>query len=91
VVHVEEPRAVVNAVHGGGKPAPDELVEQRVAPIAAIGDAGEGGVLPLHTQTRVPHDQDEEPGLALGEAVIDDSLMAFGGGHQSNISSASPP
>ena len=81
VMHVIEPRAIVNAVDGDRESAPGELVEQRVAPVAAVGDAGEGGVLALHAQTRVPHDQHEKPRLALREAVIDHSLDAFPGCH----------
>ena len=81
VVHVIEARAIVDAVDGDGESAPGEFVEERVAPIAAVGDASEGGVLPLHAETGVPHDQHEEPRLALREAVIGDSLNAFGGCH----------
>jgi hypothetical protein len=90
VVQVAQARAVVNAVDGDRELAPDEFVEQRVAPIAAVGDPSEGGVLPPHTETRVPHHEHEESRLALREAVIGHRLHAFRGG-QSNISAASPP
>lgn len=71
----------MNAVDGDGESAPGELVEKRVAPLAAVCDAGEGGILALHAETRMPHDQHEEPRLALREAVIGNSLNAFGGCH----------
>ena len=80
----------MNAIDADRESPAGELVEQRIAPIASIGDAGKRGVLPLHAQTSVSHHQHEEPCLTLREAVIDDSLNAFPS-RQSHISSASPP
>ena len=90
MVDVIEPGTIVNAVDGDGESASYELVEQRVASIAAIGDAGKGGVLAFDAEAGVAHDQHEKARFALGEAVIDDRLDAFSGG-RSSISSASPP
>jgi hypothetical protein len=86
---VIEPGAVVNAVRGAGKPTLDELVEQRVALLAAVGDAGEGRILSFHTETGVPHDEHEEARLTLREAEINHRVDAFGR-HHSQSSSASP-
>ena len=47
VVHVIEAPTVVDAVNGDGESAADEFVEKRVALLAAVGNAGEGGILPL--------------------------------------------
>jgi hypothetical protein len=48
VVNVIELRAVVNTARGDRKAAPDELVEKRVAFLAAIGDSGKGRILTFH-------------------------------------------
>src|SRR5262245_8000541 len=89
-VYVKDLRAIVDAVRGNGEAAPDESVEKHVALLPAAGDAGELGILPFHAETAVPHHEDEEPRLALREAVIGDRLNPFSGCHL-NISSASPP
>src|SRR6266540_3775028 len=89
-MHVIQPRAIVDAVGRDRVPAPDELVEERVALLAAARDTGERAVLPLDAQPGVPHDEEEEPGLPLREAVIGNRLDAFAGRH-SNSSSARPP
>jgi hypothetical protein len=89
-VDVIEVRAVVDASGLDDESTAHEPGKKRVAFVAAVCDPSERGVLSLDAQTRVPHDQHEEPRLALGEAVIDDGLDAFSG-RQSNISSASPP
>ena len=90
VMDVVQARAVVDAVRGDSMPTSDELLEKRVAFLAAVGDAGEGGILAFDAQTRVPHHEHEEPGLALGEAVVGEGLHAFVGRHRQN-SSARPP
>jgi hypothetical protein len=46
-VKVKELRAVMYALDASRESTADELVEKRVALLAAVGDAGEGGVLPL--------------------------------------------
>jgi len=89
VVQVIEPRAIVDTVARHREPTADELVKKRVALLAAMGNAGEGGVLPLDAQPGMAHHEHEKPRLALGEAVVDDRLHAFGR-RQSQSSSAMP-
>jgi hypothetical protein len=90
VVHVIDPRAIVDAIAGDREPTPDEFVEKGVALLATVGDAGEGGVLPFETQTGMPHHEHQKPRLALRETVVGCRLDAFCRRH-SSISSASPP
>src|SRR5690606_40142705 len=54
-----------------------EAVEEGVA-LGALGDAGNLRVLPWHTDAGVPHDEFEEPCLALGEPMVDDGPDAGG-------------
>jgi hypothetical protein len=77
VVDVIELRAVVDTRGRDGHPAPDELVKKRVALLAAIGDAGEGAVLPFDAQAGMPHHEHQEARLTLGEAVVGNRLNAF--------------
>jgi hypothetical protein len=77
VVDVIEPGAVVDAVCGHGIPTSDQLLEKRVALLAAVGDAGVGGILTFDAQAGVPHHEHEELRLALGEAVVGDGLHAL--------------
>jgi hypothetical protein len=49
-----EPRAIVDTLVRNGVLAPDELVEQGVAPLPAVGNLGEGCVLSRDTDATVP-------------------------------------
>src|SRR4051812_1675190 len=69
VMNVIEARAIVDAVGGDGIPALDELVEKRVALLAAGRNAGERRVLTFDAQPGMAHDEHEKPGLPLGEPV----------------------
>src|SRR5712691_2130648 len=90
VMDVIEAGAVVDAVGGDGIPTLDDLLEKRVALLAAGRNAGERRVLSFDAQPAVAHHEHEKSSLTLGEAVVGDGLNAFMGGH-SQSSSASPP
>jgi hypothetical protein len=90
VLNVIQPGTIVDAVRSDGKATSHQLVKERVALVAAVGNAREGGVLPFDTQTGVPHDEHEESRLAFSEAVIDHSLDAFRVRHFQSSSASSP-
>jgi hypothetical protein len=89
VMYVIELGTVVNTGRSDRVSSPDELLEKRVALLAAIGDASEGRILAFDAQSGVPDHKYQEAGLALREAVIGDRLDAFIDRH-SNSSSANP-
>jgi hypothetical protein len=89
-MQVVQPRAVVHAVAADGVTSLHELLEKRIASLAAVRDAGEACVLARDAHAGVPHHEHEEARLALGEAESDDRLDPFVESQYQN-SSATPP
>jgi hypothetical protein len=79
-MHQVKPRAIVDALDRAGVSAPDEALEEGVA-LGALGDAGKLRVLPRDADAGVPHDERQEAGLTVGEAVV-------GAGSQANDSNS---
>jgi hypothetical protein len=86
---VIEPRSVVHAADLVCVAAPDEPVEEPVAPPPAVGDTSEARVLTRDAHATEAQDEHDEPRLTLREAEVDDGLDVFLVRH-SHSSSARP-